>query len=70
MTRKSAPAGRNAAPAGRLAALVAALIGGYLLVVAAHPQTDAGPALAGLFAGTVLLLVTLFILERAYRPGV
>jgi thiosulfate dehydrogenase [quinone] large subunit len=70
MTRKSVPARRNAARTGRLAALVAALIGGYLLVVAARPQTDAGPAFAGLIAGTVLLLVTLFVIQHTYRPGV
>jgi thiosulfate dehydrogenase [quinone] large subunit len=60
----------NAARTRRLAALVAALIGGYLLVVAADPGTEAGPAFFGLIAGTILLLITLFFFQRAYRPGI
>jgi len=52
----------------RLVALVAALIGGYLLTVAADPDTGAGPAFFGLIAGTVLLGLTLIVLQRSNRP--
>ena len=69
MTRTTAPP-TNAARTRRLAALVAALIGGYLLSVAAAPETDAGAAFFGLSAGTILLLSTLVILQRTYRPGI
>lgn len=54
----------------RIAALAAALVGGYLLVVAADPDTGAGPAFFGLIVGTILLLATLFWLQRAYQPGI
>lgn len=70
MTSNSAIARDSSARTRRLIALVAALVGGYLLVVAADPDTDAGPAFFGLLAGTILLLVTLFLLQRAYRPGI
>lgn len=69
MTRDTAITTDTAARSRRIVALTAALIGGYLLVVAADPQTTARPAFFALIAGTVLFLATLFFLQRFYRPG-
>ncbi len=54
----------------RGAALVAALVGGYLLYLAAN--TDSSPATAfwSLIGGLALLLITVFVLQRFYNPGV
>jgi thiosulfate dehydrogenase [quinone] large subunit len=50
--------------------LVAALIGGYLLTVAAGQDTEAGAAFFGLIAGTVLFVAMLYLLQRTYQPGI
>jgi len=53
----------------RIAALVAALVGGYLLYLGAN--TDSSPATAfwSLIGGLALFVITLFVLQRGYQPG-
>lgn len=70
MTKASTSPSMDAARTRRIVALVAALVGGYLLTVAAGQDTEAGAALFGLIAGAILLLATLFYLQRTYQPGI
>jgi thiosulfate dehydrogenase [quinone] large subunit len=53
----------------RIAALVAALVGGFLLYLAS--DTDSAPATAfgSLIGGLALFVIILFILQRFYQPG-
>lgn len=53
----------------RTVTLVAALIGAYLLYLAAHPQSSAATAFVGLLAGVAFFLAVLVILQPFYRPG-
>jgi hypothetical protein len=53
----------------RLVALVAALIGSYLLTVGADPQSSAEAAFCALIAGTLLFLLILVFLQRSYSAG-
>lgn len=70
MARDTRTVTDSAARTRRIVALVAALIGGYLLTVGADPTSSARSAFIALIAGTLLFLVTLFFLQRYYRPGV
>jgi thiosulfate dehydrogenase (quinone) large subunit len=54
----------------RVAALVGALVGGYLLYLGANTASSPATAFWSLFAGLVLFVVILFVLQRFYRPGV
>jgi uncharacterized membrane protein YedE/YeeE len=53
----------------QIAALIAALVGGFLLYVAA--DTDSAPATAfwSLVGGLALFVIILFVLQRFYQPG-
>lgn len=53
----------------RIVALVAALVGAYLLYLAAHPESSAGTASLSLLTGTVLFVGMVAILQAWYRPG-
>jgi len=53
----------------RIVALLASLLGGYLLFVAADPASNPAVAFWSLLAGLVLFLAILFVLQRYYRPG-
>lgn len=53
----------------RIVALVASLLGGYLLHVAANPASSPTTAFSSLLAGLVLFIAILLILQRYYRPG-
>jgi thiosulfate dehydrogenase [quinone] large subunit len=53
----------------QLAAAVAALIGAYLLYLAANPASDFGTALAAFWAGVLLFVGVAWLLLRYYRPG-
>jgi thiosulfate dehydrogenase [quinone] large subunit len=50
-------------------AAIAALIGGYLLYVAANPQSSAGTALVSFAVGLVLWVGIAAVLVQFYRPG-
>src|SRR5687767_14182713 len=54
----------------RGAALVAALIGGYLLYLAADTASAPATAFGSLIGGFALLVITIFVLQRFYQPGV
>jgi thiosulfate dehydrogenase (quinone) large subunit len=54
----------------RLIALVAALIGGYLLTVATETNVSAGAGFWALTIGTIIFVATLIFLIRHYHPGV
>lgn len=49
--------------------LVAALVGAYLLYLAAHPQSPAQTAFPALLAGVALFVAVLVVLRPFYRPG-
>jgi thiosulfate dehydrogenase [quinone] large subunit len=53
----------------RLAALVAALVGGYLLYLGANPDSSPSTAFWCLVGGFALFLITLFVLQRTYQPA-
>src|SRR5215213_4713275 len=53
----------------RLVALVAALIGGYLLSVATETTASAAAAFWALTIGTIIFVATLVFLLRQYQPG-
>ena len=53
----------------RGAALVAALVGGYLLYLAANTASGPATAFGSLLGGLALLVVTIFVLQRFYQPG-
>jgi thiosulfate dehydrogenase [quinone] large subunit len=53
----------------RVAALVAALIGGYLLYLAANTASSPVTAFASLLGGLALFAIILFVLQRGYQPG-
>jgi thiosulfate dehydrogenase [quinone] large subunit len=61
--------GSNAARSRRIVALVAALIGGYLLTVATEPTNSARVSIAALIIGTILFVAILWYLQRTYHPG-
>jgi thiosulfate dehydrogenase [quinone] large subunit len=50
-------------------AAAAALIGGYLLYLAANPGSDFGTALPAFWAGVILFVAVAWLLLRYYRPG-
>lgn len=50
-------------------ALVLALVGAFLLYLAANPDSAPLTAMLSLIAGLLLFLITLFILQRYYQPG-
>jgi thiosulfate dehydrogenase [quinone] large subunit len=51
-------------------AFVVALLGAFLLYTAGNPESNPGTAFWSLLAGLLLFLITLFALQRFYRPGV
>jgi thiosulfate dehydrogenase [quinone] large subunit len=53
----------------RVAALVAALVGGYLLYAAADTATPPTTAFGSMIGGLALLVITIFVLQRFYQPG-
>lgn len=53
----------------RLSAFVAALVGGFLLYLAANPQSSPSTGFWSLVSGLVLFLVTTSLLQRYYEPG-
>lgn len=53
----------------RLLGLIAALVGGFLLYLAASPTSDPAMAFWSLICGLGLFLLTLLALQRYYRPG-
>ena len=50
-------------------ALVVALIGAYLLYIAGNPDSAPATAFWSLLVGGLLFLVTLYVLQRYYKPG-
>jgi hypothetical protein len=50
----------------RIAALVVALVGGYLLYLAANTATAHDTAFGSLIGGLTLLVITIFVLQRFY----
>ena len=59
----------NDARTRRIATLFAALVGAYLLYLAAHPESSARTALLSLIAGVALFVAVLAILQAFYRPA-
>lgn len=59
----------NDARTRRIATLVAALVGGYLLYLAAHPESSARTAILSFLAGIALFVAVLAVLQAFYRPG-
>ena len=53
----------------RLVALVAALVGGYLLYLGANTASSPATAFWSMIGGLVLFVITLFVLQRGYQPG-
>src|SRR5581483_2254684 len=53
----------------RTVTLVAALIGAYLLYLAAHPESTAATAFTGFVVGIALFVAILAALQPFYRPG-
>lgn len=53
----------------RTAALVAALVGGYLLYLGATTSSGPSTAFWSLLGGFVLFVITLYVLQRDYQPG-
>lgn len=54
----------------RTVALIASLIGGYLLYVAANPATGPATAFWSLLIGLLLFVAVLLFLQRYYQPGI
>ena len=54
----------------RVAALIAALVGGYLLYLAANTASSPATAFWSLIGGLALFVIILFVLQRSYQPGV
>lgn len=59
----------GAPTARRVGSLIAALIGAYLLYLAAHPESSAGMAFISFIVGIALFVAILAVLQRFYRPG-
>jgi thiosulfate dehydrogenase (quinone) large subunit len=53
----------------RIAALVAALVGGFLLYLASDTNSAPATAFGSLIGGLALFVIILFILQRFYQPG-
>ncbi len=53
----------------RIAALVAALVGGFLLYLGASSDSNPTTAFWSLIGGLALFAITLFVLQRYYEPG-
>jgi thiosulfate dehydrogenase [quinone] large subunit len=53
----------------RVAALVAALVGGYLLYLAANSDSAPATAFWSLIGGLALFAIILYVLQRSYQPG-
>ena len=54
----------------RTVALLASLLGAYLLHVAANPASNPTMAFWGLLAGLLLFIAILFVLQSYYQPGI
>ncbi len=59
----------NDARIRRTGALIAALVGAYLLYLAAHPESSARTAFLSFLAGIALFVAVLAVLQAFYRPG-
>ena len=53
----------------RISALIAALVGAYLLYLAAHPESSARTAFISFIIGIALFVVLLALLRAFYQPG-
>jgi thiosulfate dehydrogenase (quinone) large subunit len=53
----------------RVAALVAALVGGYLLYLGADTASSPTLAFGSLIGGLALFVIIVFVLQRSYQPG-